>query len=142
MAANRYGLSLADPDGLERWREKVEAQEQELRRERRTDSVAQLRAEIQAELTSLRAEMVAQQELQREAFGEVLGEFSASAESCTEKAIQRIQREFWTALERRFAELNARLDVSSGKPCSSEKFRSAGPVQDLPNPLSRRRGLN
>jgi hypothetical protein len=57
------------------------------------------------------ADILAQQELQREVVGQVLGEFSDEAQNCTEKAIQRVRREFWTTLERRFAELNARVDV-------------------------------
>jgi hypothetical protein len=56
-------------------------------------------------------DLLAQQELQREVVGQVLGEFSDEAQNCTEKAIQRVRREFWTTLERRFAELNARVDV-------------------------------
>ena len=57
------------------------------------------------------ADLLAQQELQREVVGQVLGEFSDEAQNCTEKAIQRVRREFWTTLERRYAALNARIDV-------------------------------
>jgi hypothetical protein len=141
MPANRYGLSLSDPDGLERWREKVQADEQALRRERarerRVDTVAQLRTELLSEIASLRVEMMARHELQQEAVGQCLGEYAGEAESCLDKAIKRIESAFWTALERRFAELNARLDVLTGA-----KPRAQSVVQDLPNPLQSRRGLN
>ena len=98
------------------------------------------------------ADFLAQQELQREVVCQVLGEFSDEAQNCTEKAIQRVRREFWTTLERRFAELNARVDVMvkahregsirGGKAPTKSSGRNRGlsPV-DLPNPLSRR-GLN
>jgi hypothetical protein len=146
MPANRYGIQLSDPDGVEHWREQAEADERARKRERsreqRADSVAQLRTEMQAELASLRAEMTAQQELQRESFGEVLGEYAGEAESCLEKAIKRIESLFWTALERRFAELNARLDVMVGAKPRSEKLRGEKTPVDLPNPLASRRGLN
>jgi hypothetical protein len=141
MPANRYGLALHDEDGLERWREKVEADEQALRRERereqRKDTVAQLRTELLSEIAQLRAEMQARHELQQEAVGQCLGEYAGEAESCLDKAIKRIESAFWTALERRFAELNARLDVLTGA-----KRRAQSVVQDLPNPLQSRRGLN
>ena len=51
-------------------------------------------------------DLLAQQELQREVVGQVLGEFSDEAQNCTEKAIQRVRREFWTTLERRCRGLN------------------------------------
>jgi hypothetical protein len=60
------------------------------------------------------ADLLAQQELQREVVGQVLGEFSDEAQNCTEKAIQRVRREFWTTLEGRFAELNARRRDGEG----------------------------
>ena len=47
------------------------------------------------------ADQCAQQELQREVVGQVLGEFSDEAQNCTEKAIQRVRREFWALVERR-----------------------------------------
>ena len=87
--------------------------------------------------------MVAQHELQREVVGQVLGECVDESVNCTERAIQRLQSELWSTIERRFAELNARLDVLvSGGKARSEKFRFASEespdVLDLPNPLPRR----
>jgi hypothetical protein len=72
------------------------------------------------------ADLLAQQELQREVVGQVLGEFSDEAQNCTEKAIQRVRREFWTTWERRFAELNARIDVMvKGTESRAEPRRSS-----------------
>jgi DNA anti-recombination protein RmuC len=145
MKPKNYGLSLSDPDGVERWRQQAEAFERERKREhartqreQRADTVSQLRTEVQEELAALRAEMASRQDLQREAVGQVLGEFSDEAADCTERAVKRIQIEFWNMSERRFAELNARLDVLSGSKPSSEKSRDESLVQDLPNPLPRR----
>lgn len=78
----RYGLSLSDPDGLDRWRAAAEADEQErarvqqeMRREQHTDnSVAELRAEMQAEIEAVRMEMTAERELLSDAVCEVLEE--------------------------------------------------------------------
>jgi hypothetical protein len=146
MPANRnYGLKLADPDGLERWRAEAEALEREAkdraeRRESRMDvTVALVRDEMRGEIDRLRAEMAAQKDLMLEAVGQCIGEYADRAEDCTERAIKRIQEEFWTMTARRFAELNAHIDMTVGK-SRSEKPR--GEVQDLPNPLASRRGLN
>jgi hypothetical protein len=144
----RYGLGLHNPDDLDRWREEGEKRERERQRavaERtESESITQLRADVAAEFEAIRMEMAERQELTHEAVGETLGEFSASAEDCTERAIKRLQEEFWNVLASRFAEVNARIDMlSGGKATRQEKFRSASePVQDLPNPLPRRAGLN
>jgi hypothetical protein len=149
----RHGLQLADPDAMERWKAAGEAREEEraraereLRREQQTDSLTQLRADVQAEFESVRMEMTAERELLSEAVCEVLEQNTEAAVDCIERAVQKIHNELFTMVESRFAELSGRLDAlvgGSGK-ARPEKFRSASegkPVQDLPNPLSRR-GLN
>jgi hypothetical protein len=63
-------------------------------------------------------------------------------------AIKRLETAFWTAIERRNAELSARLDLlPDGKPRPKD-FKFAGekrddePVIDLPNPLGLGRTVN
>jgi hypothetical protein len=147
----RYGISLSDADGVERWRERAQADEQEraraqreLRREQQTDSLTQLRADMGAEFESVRAEMTARQECLSEAVGQVLEENAEAAVDCIERAVKKVHNELFSLIERRFGELTGRVDAlmgSSGK-ARSEKFRSKESPVDLPNPLPRGRGLN
>jgi hypothetical protein len=62
-------------------------------------------------------------------------------------AIKRLESAFWTALERRFAEVSARLDLlPGGKPRKDFRFANEKSAEgddepiDLPNPL--RRAIN
>ena len=146
MPANRnYGLKLADPDCMDKWRADAEARERERShdRGRERDAVFQLRVEVE----QLQADVAAAQELQAEAAAAVT-EFASASSECLERAVQKLQREFWGALERKFAALNARFDVvmlmmSEGHDAKSraDKLRVRTPM-DIPNPLSPRRGLN
>jgi hypothetical protein len=141
----RYGLRLADPDGVEKWREQSEELEQARQRavfERsESETLTQLRADMWTEIEAIRAEMKAQHELLSEAVGEVLGQLTGEAESRNEKAIRQVTREFFALTERRYAQVNARIDVvvKGASKARSEKIRrEKTPAVDLPNPLSRR----
>jgi len=135
----RYGLALADPEGLDRWREAAEADERERRRERERAAHADTAAQLRAEIAALREEMAAQREVTHEAVGQVLGTFADEAANSTEKAIRQIQSEFMIALERRFAELNARVNVLMLMMGDDAKPRSERTLMDLPNPFAPRR---
>jgi hypothetical protein len=71
--------------------------------------------------------------------GQVLGTFADEAANSTEKAIRQIQSEFMIALERRFAELNARVNVLMLMMGDDAKPRSERTLMDLPNPFAPRR---
>jgi len=84
----RYGCSLADPQGLERWREDNERREREFEQERRGEQreqqelnsvrrIALLRAEVESlrnELTQVYSKIDQRHDVAIEACGEALGE--------------------------------------------------------------------
>ena len=114
----RYGIGLSDPDGVERWRERAQADEQEraraeqeMRREQHIDSLRQLRADMGAEFESVRMEMTARQECLSEAVGQVLEENAEAAVSCIERAIKKVHDELFGLVERRFGALSAAISL-------------------------------
>jgi hypothetical protein len=84
-----------------------------------------------------------------EAAGETIGEYSNKVVDYTEKAFKQFQTELWATIGRQYGELQGRLDaVLPDARSRSKDFKFVGerdadsePV-DLPNPLSRRRGMN
>jgi hypothetical protein len=105
-----------------------------------------LRVELQQEVASLRNELHAQHECQIEATGQALGGTAKDLEA----TIKKIEHELFSLVERRFAALEARLDIFMPESSRSKDFKFASErvggdggadVIDLPNPL-RRRGLN
>jgi len=136
----RYGIPLADPDGLERWRADAERHEQEFeqertraerqqRRERRYENIADVRnevADLRNDVSGLREEMRERSRVSIEVLGQELGAHADRIEDTLTRLIE---------LERKVAEQVAT------KPRGFDRFAnerdSDGPV-DLPNPLSRR----
>ena len=115
------------------------------------NEAAVLRSEIEplrAEPAELRAEMDQRREVQVEAFGQALGEYSNEVVDHVDAAIKRLETAVWTALERRFAEVSARLDLlPDGKPRARSEFKFANErdddeITELPNPLPPRRAIN
>jgi hypothetical protein len=141
----RYGIALADPNGLEKWRDAAERQEREFAQARRRrdreqranerTAVDQLRAEMRRELSEIRR----QAEVQVEAVGEAIGECSDKTVDHVEKVIKQVESQLWVAIERRFGELMGRLDAllpdARPRPQSAKFANERDVVVDLPNPL-------
>jgi hypothetical protein len=115
---------------------------------REQDTVAQLRAEMHGEFARLRDELEQRREVATEAVGTFVGETFDKLLDKTELAARDLQRDLFTLVEKRFAELGARLDVMSGTPASKKGFRFASepapenePV-DLPGFLQYKTTLN
>jgi hypothetical protein len=105
---------------------------------------------MRGEIAELRAEMVRQQEVHIESFGQALGEYGTRIVDHAEAMLRRLQSEIWGSVERRLAELQAKVDVAlDAKPRKSSEFKFANeprerddePVE-LPNPLPPRRAIN
>jgi tRNA nucleotidyltransferase/poly(A) polymerase len=149
----KHGIPLADPDGLDRWREDAERRDREFardrrqqQRERRADVVEVLRAEFKAEIAALRAETIAYREVQTEAYGQALGEFNNKTMDQVEQTIKKLESMFWTQIERGFARLHARIDVLSDGGSRAKEFKFAsereGEDSSEPTPTPRRGDLN
>jgi hypothetical protein len=118
--------SLNDLDKV-RWRD---LQDREQRAERRRESeqrdeVEQLRVQLWSEIGKLRNEIEQRHEASVEAAGTFVAETVDKALDKTELAARDLQRDLFTLVERRFAELGARLDVMSGTPAAKKAFRFA-----------------
>ena len=113
--------------------------QRELRRSRDHDTVAHLRADMQHELANLRAEVHRLHEVVLAATGEALGKYGERIVDHAERAIKQIQSELFVLVERRFGELQGRLDaILPDTRSRSKAFRFANEddtVTDLPNPL-------
>ena len=113
--------------------------QRELRRSRDHDTVAHLRADMQHELANLRAEVHRLLEVVLAATGEALGKYGEKIVDHAERAIKQIQSELFVLVERRFGELQGRLDaILPDTRSRSKAFRFANEddtVTDLPNPL-------
>jgi hypothetical protein len=121
---------------LDRWRwqdlhrreRRAEAAERRRQSEQHNE-VEQLRAELWNELANMRAEL--EQRVSAEAVGTFVGETFDKALDKAEQAARDMQRDLFTLVERRFAELGARLDVMSGTPAAKKAFRFANePARD------------
>jgi hypothetical protein len=129
-------IRAADKRAAERRaEERVQQQQQE-----KQTIVEQLRAEMAA----LRAEMYELHEVMIEATGEAVGQHGDKIVDCAEQFVKDNQRELFTLVEKRFAELQARLDgVLPEARARSRNFKFAseqsdgdtGDIIDLPNPL-------
>jgi hypothetical protein len=161
-------MTIADDDGIRRWREAGDAQtEQELQaredrarveRRMRTDNArSDLRNSLRTEIESVRAEAEQRAEVHLEAVGEVVGTLRDEIGEELRRAVKDIETkhremesELFRLIERRFAELAARLDLIGAPETRARKdFRfssekgSDDEATPLPNPvLLRGNGLN
>jgi uncharacterized protein with von Willebrand factor type A (vWA) domain len=154
MTSHHRTLFPDDPDPVERWRADADEQDARFGQERRAQERAERRTEsrhvalLRGEIAELRAEMVRQQEVHIESFGQALGEYGNRIVDHADAMIRRLQTEIWGSVERRLAELQARVDVVlDAKPRGSFKFaneriESDGEPVELPNPLPSRRNIN
>jgi hypothetical protein len=145
---------LADPDGLHKWREDAE-----LRRAEQQDTASheietlrlELRRELYRKIRELRVEMDQSVDVTTEAIGEVVGGLQKDITDRIAGVLKDIQSqsrasetELFRLVERRFAELAARLDLIAPETRArraEETFRFAGEkkaddeVVELPNPI-------
>ena len=114
-------------------------------------AIEQLRGEVESlrgQLAELRAEMDQQREAIIEIVGTALGQYGDKIHDYVDAAMKRLESAFWTAIERRNAELSARLDLlPDGKPRARSEFKFANErdddeITELPNPLPPRRAIN
>jgi hypothetical protein len=138
MPANRHGISLSDPDGLERWRR--EGEEFERMRENRR--------------ALTRAEEERQYRTDQEFWSEVDRRVTAAVQGEREFVLQILRdalaavNEIVDANGNKFDQLDVKLDglakllqqLREGNESALQRARDL--VQDLPNPLQSRRGLN
>jgi len=135
-------------NALDRWRMNNARDEEERAQQRQQErnEVEALRVEMGGELTRLRDEIEQQREMQIEVVGTALGEYGDKILDRAEQFTREIQRELFTLVEKRFAELAGRLDaVLPDARSRSTKFaseRNESDVIDLPNPLVRKTTLN
>jgi hypothetical protein len=159
-AADHLRLFPDTADPLLRFKAEAEQREAELaaerkreaREERGTESkqVALLRAEIEG----LRHEIAHQHEVLLDVCGTALGEYGNKIFDHCEGLIQSIQRELFALVERRFAELQAKIEqaradvlAADGKPRKDFRFANEKTTGDDDEPLelpqlSKARGLN
>ena len=89
---------------------------------------------LRAEFAELRQRL----ELYREAFGECIGQCGEGLIAHVETLVRKLENEFFTALDRRFGALNARLDlVLPDKLRANDTDERDDGVEQLPNPLRR-----
>jgi hypothetical protein len=152
----RYGCSLANPQGLERWREDAERREREFKQARRREQckqqeinsvreVALLRAEVENlrnELTQARGEINYWHDVAIEACGQALGEIRRHVFD----QMQDTHNELFSLIERRHAEVMGRIDATApdrlranktGFRFANERNEDCDTVVHLPNPLRR-----
>jgi hypothetical protein len=143
-------LNLRPDDPMVRWRRDAIQREEEraegrrrMQREEKRIAMHQLRAEVHQEIANLRAEMHQLHEVALEATGQTIGEYSNKVADLAERAVRQLQAEVSTLIERRFAEITARLDFLAGGPSRPKDFKftnerdaDSDPI-DLPNPLRR-----
>ena len=157
----RYGCSLADPQGLERWREDNERREREFEQERRGEQreqqeldsvrrVALLRAEVESlrnELTQVHTKIDQRHDVAIETCGQALGEIRAQVIDQMQTAL----RDTHSLVERRHAEVMGRIDAiapdrlranAKGFRFANERDEDCNTVVELPNPLPPRRAIN
>ena len=128
-------------NALDRWRMNNARDEEERaqRRQQERNEVEALRVEMWGELTRLRDEIEQQREMQIEVVGTALGEYGDKILDRAEQFTREIQRELFTLVEKRFAELAGRLDavLPDARSRSSKDFKFANErddgVIDLPN---------
>ena len=105
---------------------------------------------LRGQFAELRAEMDQQREAIIEIVGTALGQYGDKIHDYVDAAMKRLESAFWTVIERRNAELSARLDLlPDGKPRAKD-FRFANErderdddeITELPNPLPPRRAIN
>jgi hypothetical protein len=154
----RYGCSLANPQGLERWREDIERREREFEQERRREQreqqelnavreVALLRAEVESlrsELAQVRGEINYWHDVAIEACGQALGEIRRQVLDQMQSAVRDIHNELFSLIERRHAEVMGRIDAitpdrlranAKGFRFANERDEGRDTVVHLPNPL-------
>jgi hypothetical protein len=154
----RYSLSLADPQGLERWREDAERREREFEHERRCErreqaeldsarEVALLRAEVESlrnELTQVRGEVDQQHDITIEACGQALGEIRSQIIDQLETAVHNMHNQLFSLVERRYAEVMGRIDAiapdrlranAKGFRFANERDEDCDTAFELPNPV-------
>jgi len=138
-------------NALDRWRMNNARDEEERAQQRQQErnEVEALRVEMGGELTRLRDEIEQQREMQIEVVGTALGEYGDKILDRAEQFTREIQRELFTLVEKRFAELAGRLDavLPDARSRSTKDFkfaseRNESDVIDLPNPLVRKTTLN
>jgi hypothetical protein len=156
----RYGCSLADPQGLQRWREDGERREREFAQERHRKQreqqelnsvreVALLRAEIDSlrnELAQVRGEIDYRHDVAIEACGQALGEIREQIIAQMQTAVRDINNQLLSLIERRHAEVMGRIDAitpdrlranRTGFRFANERDEDCDTVVHLPNPLRR-----
>jgi chromosome segregation ATPase len=156
----RYGCSLANPQGLERWREDAERREREFAQERRREQrkqqelnsvheVALLRAEVEnlrSELAQVRSEINYWHDVAIEACGQALGEIQRQVLDQMQTAVRDINNQLLSLIERRHAEVMGRIDAitpdrlranKTGFRFANERDEDCDTVVHLPNPLRR-----
>ena len=161
----RYGCSLADPRGLERWREDTERREREFEQERRGEQreqqelnsvreVALLRAEVENlrnELTQVHSKIDQRHDVAIEACGQALGEIREQVIDQMQTALRDTHNQLLSLVERRHAEVMGRIDAiapdrlranAKGFRFANERDEDCNTVVELPNPLPPRRAIN
>jgi DNA repair exonuclease SbcCD ATPase subunit len=156
----RYGCSLADPQGLQRWREDAERREREFKQARRGErreqqeinsvrEVALLRAEVESlrsELAQVRGEIDHRHDVAIEACGQALGEIRMQVNDQMQTAVRDIHNQLLGLIERRHAEVMGRIDAitpdrlranKTGFRFANERNEDCDTVVHLPNPLRR-----
>ena len=89
---------------------------------------------LRAELAELRQRL----ELYREAFGECIGQCGDHLIAHVETLVRKLEDAFFTALDKRFAALTARLDlVLPDKPRANDTDERDDGGEQLPNPSRR-----
>jgi hypothetical protein len=156
----RYGCSLANPQGLQRWREDAERREREFEQERRREQreqqelnsdreVALLRAEVDSlrnELAQVRGQIDYRHDVAIEACGQALGEIRGQVIDQMQTAVSNINNQLLSLIERRHAEVMGRIDAITpdrsrankmGFRFANERDEDCDTVVHLPNPLRR-----
>src|SRR5262245_26845218 len=150
-------ISLADPQGLERWREDAERREREFEQKRRREQrkqqeinsvreVALLRADLRNELAQVRGEIHQQHDVVIEACGQALGEIREQIIDQMQTAVRDINNQLLSLIERRHAEVMGRIDAitpdrlranKTGFHFANEREEDRDTVVHLPYPLRR-----
>jgi hypothetical protein len=119
----RYGIKLADPHGLERWRADVEAQERRFEKERAAR--AQREAQIRRQQETFSQDQVA-------VLGQVVADVRHQMKSQISDGICAMREENERTLERADEKIADAIDKLR------QEFLAVNKVIDLPSPLIRK----
>ena len=155
MTSDYRDIPLADPRGLERWREEAEQREQEFARQRRLEERKRQRAaeavaatecaRLRAEIEALRIEMEERDKAVVRGLTEAMIEHLNEIVDDADRFVKRTIGELHDKVDQRFAALEEKIAATLPEGRREFQFareRDTSEITDLPNPLPPRRAIN